>query len=206
VQQLCWGQDRPHPVERPASFVGTAQCVFDVTWANLGVTVRIGERGPELALDGTATGVVALEPATCVLDNSGCFAGPDTDVAGTERHLKVGTQRSLPIRDRIVDEITHAIFALELDGLATVARLVGPAELDARDQVSQHRLLDTGLAERRQDAFDVPQEHTVRPKDQHALVFERESMRVQKVCSAVQRNDSLAGARATLHDKHALLR
>ena len=106
----------------------------------------------------------------------------------------------------MVNEIAHAIFSLELGGLQAVARLVGPAELDAWDQVSQHGLFDAGLAEGRQNAFDVTEEHAVRPNDQHTLIFERESVRVQQIRRTVQRHHGLASARATLYDEHAMLR
>ena len=68
-------------------------------------------------------------------------------------------------------------------------------------QVRQHDLLDAALAERGQHALDVPQEHPVRPHDEHALIFERKAVCVEEVRRAVQRDDRLARARTTLHDQ-----
>ncbi len=78
--------------------------------------------------------------------------------------------------------------------------------MDTANEIGQHDLLDAGLAERRKHPFDVAQEHTVRPDDEHALVFEREPMGVEQVGGAVQRHHRLARTGATLHDEHAVLR
>ena len=79
----------------------------------------------------------------------------------------------------------------------------GDREVDVGHEVGEHDLLDAGLAERRQHLLDVAQEHPVGADDQHALVLEREAVRVEQVGGAVQGHDRLAGARAALHDEHA---
>ena len=83
---------------------------------------------------------------------------------------------------------------------------VGRLDPHRGHEVREHDLLDPGLAERRQHAVDVPQEHTVRPDDEHALVLEREAVRVEEVRRAVQRDDCLARAGTALHDEDAVQR
>ena len=93
--------------------------------------------------------------------------------------------------------------------LTRAARSESPAvagPLDAGHEVGEDHLLDTRLAERRQDPLDVPQEHPVRADDEHALVLEREAVGVEEVGGAVQGDDRLARARSTLHDQHPRLR
>ena len=85
---------------------------------------------------------------------------------------------------------------------ATAGRSL-PRTADGVDEVGEHRELDAGLAERRQHLLDVGEEQPVGPDDQHALVLEREPVRVEEVGGPVQRHDGLAGAGAALHDEHA---
>ena len=69
--------------------------------------------------------------------------------------------------------------------------------------VGQGRQLDTRLAERRKDLFDVGEEQSVRAHHEHTLALEREPVRVEKVGRPVERHDGLAGARSALHGQHA---
>ena len=78
-----------------------------------------------------------------------------------------------------------------------------PRTIDVVDEVGQHDQLDTGLAERRQHLLDVGEEQPVGADDQHALVGEREAVRVEEVGRPVQGHDGLAGAGAALDDDHA---
>jgi hypothetical protein len=72
-----------------------------------------------------------------------------------------------------------------------------------RHQVGQDDQLDAGLAQRGQHLLDVAQEHPVGPDDEHALILQREPVRVEQVGGAMQGDDGLAGARAALHDQDA---
>jgi len=65
---------------------------------------------------------------------------------------------------------------------------------------------DAGLAERGQHLADVAQERGVRADDEHAALLQLAAVGVEQVGGAVQRDGGLAGAGATLHDHHALLR
>ena len=96
--------------------------------------------------------------------------------------------------------------ALDASSQRGVGRVAGAAPLDVGHEVGEHDLLDARLAERRQDALDVAEEHAVRADHEHALVLEREAMGVEQVGGAVQGDDGLAGAGAALDDEHAGLR
>ena len=85
-------------------------------------------------------------------------------------------------------------------GLSSGAALTPGEELGDR---AEHHV---GLAEGRQDLADVAEEGGVRPDDEHAAALERAPVGVEQVRGPVQRRDGLAGARAALHDQHALQR
>ncbi len=74
---------------------------------------------------------------------------------------------------------------------------------DTGHQVGEYDLFHAGLAERRKHTVDVAQEHAVRSDDEHALVLEREPVRVEQIGGAVERDHGLARARPALHDEHA---
>jgi len=71
---------------------------------------------------------------------------------------------------------------------------------------AKDRLFYTRLTQRWQHPLDVPKEHAVRTDDKHALVLEREPVRVEQVGSAVQRDDGFARAGPALDDEHTVLR
>ena len=124
----------------------------------------------------------------------------------TER-VEAFRDRSLAVGDRLVDDQAHADVALHPGGERRVGRVESVAgPLHVGHQVGEDRLLDAGLAERRQHPLDVAQEHPVGADDEHALVLEREPVRVQQVGGAVERDDGLAGAGTTLHHQHTGLR
>ena len=77
-----------------------------------------------------------------------------------------------------------------------VGLVAAAGEAHVGNEVGEHHLLDARLTERRQHLLDVAQEDPVGPDHQHALVFEREAMRVQQVGGPVQGDDGLAGTRA----------
>ena len=144
------------------------------------------------------------EPALRGAHDARRFFGAQAHVAGTERHDEVFTKRPLAVGDGLVDDQADAQVALH----ACRERIVGSVDriacpLHVVHQIGEHDLLDTGLAQRRQHTLDVAQEYAVGPDDQHALIFQRETIRVEQVGSAVQRDDGLAGAGTTLHHQHA---
>ena len=133
--------------------------------------------------------------------------GPQSEVAGAERHDDIGAQRTLAVGDGLVDDVGHADVALDRRGERVSRRVdavAGP--FDVGHEIAEHDLLDAGLAERRQHLLDVAQEHPVGSDDQDPLVLQREAVGVEQVGGAVQGDHGLAGARAALHDEHAGLR
>ena len=145
---------------------------------------------------------MAVETTTRCLHDVARHLRAQTHVPGAVREDDVLLQRSLAVGNRLVDDLGHLLQALHARSLARV----DTAETAARHQISEDHLLDTRLAERRKNALDVTQEHAVRPDDEHALVLQRETVRVQQVGGAVQCNHRLAGAGSALHDEHARLR
>ena len=96
--------------------------------------------------------------------------------------------------------LTILCVALDHGGLGIV---VGRG-LDPGEQLGDRAEHHVGLAQGRQDLADVAEEGGVRADDQHAAALERAAVGVEQVRRAVQRRDRLAGARAALHDQHAL--
>ena len=111
---------------------------------------------------------------------------------GTTRSSRSGRSRSA---DGPVDDVDMRASPL-IRRVAVVSRcaVAGGGEADVGHEVGEHDLLDSGLAERRQDAFDVAQEDPVRPDDEDALVLEREAVGVQQVGGPVEGDHRLAGA------------
>jgi hypothetical protein len=145
---------------------------------------------------------VAAEATARRADDARRVGGAQAQVARPERHRDVVAQRSLAVGHGLVDDVGHARVALDArhgGGLDAAHPHVG-------HEVGEDDLLDAGLAERRQHPLDVPEEHPVRPDDEHALVLEREAVRVQEVRGPVERDDGLAGAGAALHHQHAGVR
>ena len=177
-------------------------------WSDLGIAIRGGQRSPHLGLDELATAVVSTESATGVLDDPGGLLGAQPDITGAKGDHQVVSQRPFAVVDRLIDHVGHALVALDPSRRRAVGAdvIVRPEELHAGHEVGEHDLLDTGFAQRRQHALDVPQEHAVRSDDEHSLVLEREPMRVEQVRSTVQGHNGLARTRATLHDEHPVLR
>ena len=126
----------------------------------------------------------------------------EAQVSGAERDDEVVAQRTLPIGDRPVDDGGHAGVALDPSCRRRLLRAVaGGGEADVGHEVGEHDLLHSGLAERRQDAFDVAQEDPVRPDHEDALVLQREAVGVQQVGGPVEGDHRLAGAGTALDDE-----
>ena len=208
VQELGRREQRPHPVECLADLRGSPEGVLHRQRTDLRVVEARGERRPQLVLDELASAVVATEATTSSPDDPRRLLGSQPDVPGTERDDEVVAQRSFTVGDRLIDDIGHPNVTLETScGRAVGARpVVGSQELHARNEVGQHHLLDTGLAERRQHSLDVAQEHSVRADHQHALVLQRKTVGVEQVGGSVERNDGLAGAGSALDHEDAVLR
>ena len=207
VEQLRRREHRPHAVERGPHLVGVAQHLAHRPRADLVVTPTRRQRRPQLRLDELPTAVVPAEPPPGRPHDPCRFLGAEPHVAGAERHHQVVAQRSLTVADRLVDHVGHPGVALQARGLGPVVTVVAQAqELHVGHEVGEHDLLDAGLAERRQHPLDVAEEHPVGADDEHALVLEREPVRVEEVRRAMQRHHGLAGAGPALHDEHAGLR
>ena len=206
VQQLAPGVSTGHIRSSASRISGSART--RVAHVRAARTVVVAPRGrhrrPHLALDPPAGRVVAAEPTLRSTHDALRLLGAQAQEAGAERHDDVVAQRPLAIGDRLVDDVGHPQVALDGGGQRAVGGVDAVARpLDVGHEVVEHHLLDAGLAQRRQHALDVAQEHPVRADDEHALVLEREAVRVQQVRGAVQRHDGLAGARAALHHQHA---
>ena len=146
---------------------------------------------------------MAAEPALRRPHDALCLLGTQPQIAGAERHHDVLAQRTLAIGHRLVDDVGHADVALHRGSKRRVGSVDAVARpVDVGHEIAEHDLLDAGLAERRQHLLDVAQEHPVGTDDQHALILQREPVRVQQVRGAVQRHDRLAGSRAALHHQH----
>ena len=76
-------------------------------------------------------------------------------------------------------------------------RLVVASSAQAIDDLAERSQRHAGLAEARQDAFDVVHEHRRRADDEHAAGLETTAIGVEKVGRAVQGHDGLAGAGST---------
>ena len=206
VEQLGRREQRPHPIECLAGLRCAAQHVLDLARTDLGIVERSRERRPELALDEPSAAVVTAEPTPRSLDDARRLVDAQPYVAGAERDDEVVPQRPLAVADRIVDDVGHAVVALEAGGhRRVVAVCPGPEERDVGNQVGEHDLLHAGLAERRQHPLDVAEEDPIRPDDEHSLIFEREPVGVEEVRRPVERDDGLAGAGTALHDEHSVL-
>ena len=79
-------------------------------------------------------------------------------------------------------------------------------ERDVGDEVGEHNLLDTRFTKTGQNTTDVTQKKAVRADDQHALIFQWETMGVEQIRSAVQRHDRLACAGTTLYNQNTRVR
>ena len=202
MQQLGRREDGPQPLQRRPHLVDAPQPVAHGLGADA-VAAAGGQRGEHLALDEAAGrrcdgGSGAGRPATMRWLSAGRSRRWERP-KGTTRSSFSGRSRSATAL-----AMTSAMRASPLT-LAANARL-GGAEADAGHEVGQHDLLHAGLAQRRQHPLDVAQEQAVGPDDQDALVLQREPVRVEQVGGAVEGDDGLAGARATLHHEHAGLR
>ena len=146
------------------------------------------------------------EPALgCTHDAQRVFRA-QSDEAGAERDDQIPAERSLAIRDRLIDHQAHSQIALHASRQRAVRGIDAVARpLHVGHEIGEHHLLDTGLAQRGQHTVDVAQEHPVRPDDEHALVLEREPVRVQQIRGSVERDDGLARTRPSLHHQHARL-
>ena len=140
--------------------------------------------------------------AAGLADDAARLRGGEAQVAGAVGHLGVRAQAALAVAHGLGNDARHARVALDAVGLDRVPG----AEGGAGHEIGEHRLLDPGLAERRQDALDVPEEHAVGPDDENPLVLERETMRIEEVCGAVQGDHGLARAGAALDHEDAGLR
>jgi hypothetical protein len=141
---------------------------------------------------------VATEPAAGRPDDAGALGRRETQRREAVRDDQVVLQRALAVVDRFGQHVGHPGVALHASGEGGI----GAAEPDTGHEVGQDDLLHAGLAERRQDPLDVPQEQAVGPDDQDALVLQREAVGIEEIGGAVESHDRLAGARPALDDQH----
>ena len=148
-------------------------------------------------------GVVPAEAALRGAHDALRLFGPQAHVSGAERHHEVLADGALAIGDGLIDDQAHPQVALHPRGelrVGGIDAVAGPPHVG--HEIGEHDLLHAGLAQRRQHTLDVAQEHPVRTDDQHALVLQREPVRVEQIGGAVQRHDGLAGAGTALHHQH----
>ena len=112
---------------------------------------------------------------------------------------EIGSKLTLAIANRFRQERHHARVALHS---RCKAKVVG-ADADAMDQVGENSEFDPCFTKRRQHLFDVAEEKSVRADDKNALTFERKTMGVKQIRSAMQRNNGLACSWSALNNKHA---
>ena len=114
--------------------------------------------------------------------------------AGAEGDLDVATERALAGAHGPRQHLDHPHVALQLGH----AGVVHAPDADLGHQSGDGREAHAGLAQRREDLFDVAQEQRVRPHDEHALALQGEAVRVEQVGGPVQRHGRLAGPRPSL--------
>ena len=202
MQQLRGCEDRPHACDRRAELDDVSQALTQRLEVHVGIASRCSHRSNHLGLDEATRGVVSPIATTRLLDDASTLLGAETQVARAIGNDEVFAQRTLAIADRIRDDTRHAHVTLHTTGLVRLTQ----ADAVTGNEIGENLLLDSCFTERRQHALDVAEEHTVRSDHEHALVFEWETMRVQQIRGAVQRDDRLAGSGATLHDEHARMR
>ncbi len=157
-----------------------------------------GQRRVDLGLDEASPGVVSAIAPPRLVDDAPTGTHAEPQPLQTVGNDEIGAQRALSVADGAAQHGHDAQVALDPRREAPVVRV----DVHVGHEIGEHGQLDTGLAERRQDLFDVAEEQAVGADDQHALTFEREAVRVEQVGGAVQGDDGLAGARAALHDEH----
>ena len=202
MQQFVGGERRPNGEHQGAELRELAQASAGGRQGVLLVTHAGHQHRDEFALDGTAQFVVSLVAPARLAHHARHVVGSQSQHAAAEGQLEVGRHRALTLLDGSLQHFHHAQVALH----TARERRVDGAESNAANQVGEHHFAHTRLAQRRQHALDIAQEHAVRPDDQHALLGERKPVRIEKVCRAVQRDHRLAGTGAALHDEHALVR
>ena len=199
VQQLGWREDGPHPLEGLAH----RQLAADPLAHRLRVEVaaaRGDQRLVELGLHELPGRVVRPVPASGLAhDAAGLLDGQGQPLQPVAQP-QVGPQATLPGTGRTGDEPDHAKVALEAPHLGHLPTVV---DADAAHHVAQGGQRDPGLAERREDLFDIGEEQPVGADDQHALALQREAVRVEQVGGPVERHHRLAGTGSTLDGVHA---
>ncbi len=113
-------------------------------------------------------------------------------------HLRLG-RHDLARPHGTGDQVGHSRAPLDGRDLGRILE----RGLDAGIQLADAREHDAGLAERRQNGFDVLQERRRRPDDEHARAAQPVAVRIEQVGGAMQGDGGLACARAALHDQHA---
>ncbi len=206
VEQLSGRERRPHPLEGGADVGQGAEGLAHVGGGDRLPPPGGGQRGEHFALDEPPPGVVAPEASPGCLDDARRVGDGEADEPGAERHPEVGPERALAVGDGLVDDRRHPGVPLDPGGELGVALVARARPAHVGDEVGQHDLLDTGLAERREHPLDVAQEHPVRSDDEDALILQREAVGVQQICRAVEGDDGLAGARTALDHEHTGLR
>jgi hypothetical protein len=198
VEQLARGQHRPHPLQRLDDRRRLAYLRPQLGRLDRDAG-RLGQRPGDLALDEAATGVVGAEPAAGVADDVLGLADGEAEVLEAVGQAQRRPERTSAVSHRLGQHRRHLLVALDPPDGGAVAAL----DVDPVDQVGEHGQLDPGLTERRQHLLDVGEEQPVRSDDQHALVLQREPVRVEQVGGAVEGDHGLAGAGSALDDEHA---
>ena len=208
-QQLLGRQRRPQRVQLAGQLPALAQLVADVGQvAGVEQAARrrpgeparhlLGQQAHRLPVEdplglvvraarppGTrprGVGDVAVQPHPLLLDDQ---------LDRAARHL-------LAVADRRGDHTRHLRAPLDLGDLGRL----GPAGVEAGEQLPDRAEHDAGLPQRRQHLADVAQERGVRADDQHAAAGEPVAVGVEQVGRAVQGHRGLAGARTALHHEH----
>ena len=198
VEQLRRRQHGPHALECPAHVEIVTHAIAQRVDADLVAGAR-GQCVEEFGFDELARAVVRAESGARVAHDALALLDREPQRLHPVADAQVFEQRSFTIANGAFEERHHAQVAFDaadVFGSATVDAYVG-------HEVGEHRLLDAGLAERRQHLLDVREEESIGPDHQDALAFEREPVGVEQVRGAVQRDHGLARARAALHDQHA---
>jgi hypothetical protein len=201
VQEVSRRQDRPHPLEGLSKRQGAPQTVSNGRHVDL--FAGAARQGHEhFLLYELTRRIVRAESAFGFLNDLFALEHCQPKVLQPKSNDEVAAKSPLTLPNRAPDQFDHCEVALHRCSVFGVQAIGANPR---NDQVAEHRKADASLTQRRQDLFDVREEQSVGPHDQHTLILQGESVGVQQVGRPMERNNGLSGPWSALdHQKTSL--